>query len=273
MEKLKNLELAKLEIYEDVLYHLHSIFDCVKGIKNNFLDWNYNFKRIGNYELVSKIKKGQSEIPIINFQINERNVNHKNLFEWNFIYDYSKQAKLFFEKLDNKIYDLNYEIEKFDFVDENNNFDEKKYNKECHKFEKKAQKIIKEYPKEIFKEKYLEFEKVINTILKDEYNKIYDFNDIKKEIFFNSRKELAKNEIRIDEPPQDYYFLYYFLDNNIQNVEIKGFYSLETNELLLLNNIKLKYIYFGENEFEEVQNYIKEGKTLKEWLIDYLKDF
>lgn len=68
MENFKNLELAKYDIYEDVIFNLISIFDCIEGVGTNCLDWNLEFKRIGNYELISRMTVNENEDVNINFQ-------------------------------------------------------------------------------------------------------------------------------------------------------------------------------------------------------------
>lgn len=262
-KKFENVELAKKDIFESVIYFLHGIFDCIEGIDSNCLDWNYDFKRIGNYEMISRLTINEDNIPNINFQINNRANNHQKLFEWNFLFDYSKKANNFFEKLTNKMYELDYELDKLDFEDEEIYYKEKK------KLEKKQEKIIKEFPKKIFKNNYVDFEKAVNTILENEYNKLYNFNDIKLEIFLDERKELNENEVRIDDLPDDVYYLFFQKNSkNNEIIDIIGFYSIPFNELKIKKG--LECIEFYKDDFCEVQEFIKKGKTLKDWLAKHL---
>lgn len=91
MENFKNLETAKLNINEEVIYGISSIFDCIEGIGTGLPDWNCHFARIGNYEMISRLKvdKVTNNSNII-FQINDRVNNHKKLFEWNYLFKNSK---------------------------------------------------------------------------------------------------------------------------------------------------------------------------------------
>lgn len=277
MENFKNLELAKYDIYEDVIFNLISIFDCIEGVGTNCLDWNLEFKRIGNYELISRMTVNENEDVNINFQINDRKNNHKNLFEWNYLYDYSKKANRFLENLIHKQYDLDFYLEELDFVDENDKMDRVKYNKELKKLENKAQKIRENFPKKIFGEKFKEFEKAVDVILKNEYNKLYNWEDIKEEIFLDKKRDLTKDEVRVDNVPDDDYYLYFSYDNTKctkaekeDSLKILGFYSLDINELEDKENISS--IIFSKYDFEEVKKYLENGKSLKNWLIKSLKE-
>lgn len=147
MENFKNLETAKLNINEEVIYGISSIFDCIEGIGTGLPDWNCHFARIGNYEMISRLKvdKVTNNSNII-FQINDRVNNHKKLFEWNYLFKNSKKDIIFLKKLSEKSQDLDEEINEFDFYDEENNFDEVAYDKAYKKSEKKREKILKEFP-------------------------------------------------------------------------------------------------------------------------------
>lgn len=270
-KKIKNIELAKKDIFERVIYLLYGIFDCIEGIGTGVPDWNYDFKRIGNYEMISRLEidKTTNNSKII-FQINDRANNHKNLFTWNYLFEKSKKDINFFKKLSEKAQDLDEEINEFDFYDEENNFDEVACDKAYKKSEKKREKILKEFPKEIFGEQFSDFEKTVNLILKNEYNKIYQLEDIKEEIFLDEKKDLTKTDFRIDYPPYDQYFLFFSTDKQKENLEIIGFYSFDVNELALKENKNIDFVSFSKYDFEEVKEYLENGKTLKDWLTKQL---
>lgn len=204
------------------------------------------------------------------FQINDRANNHKNLFTWNYLFENSKKDINFFKKLSEKAQGLDEEINEFDFYDEENNFDEVACDKAYKKSEKKRKKILKEFPKEIFGEQFSDFEKTVNLILKNEYNKIYQLEDIKEEIFLDEKKDLTKTDFRIDYPPYDQYFLFFSTDKQKENLEIIGFYSFNVNELTSKENKNIDFVDFYKYDFEEVKEYLENGKTLKDWLAKHL---
>lgn len=274
MENFKNIETAKLNINEEVIYAISSIFDCIDGIGTGLPDWNYHFARIGNYEMISRLKvdKATNNSNII-FQINDRVNNHKNLFEWTYLFENSKKDINFFKKLSEKSQDLNEEINEFDFYDDENNFDEVAYDKAYKKSEKKREKILKEFPKEIFGEQFSDFEKTVDVILKNEYNKLYNWEDIKEDIFLDGKRDLTKDDFRIDYPPYDGYFLFFSTDKQRKNLEIIGFYSFDVNELALEENKNISFVSFDGYDFEEVKEYLKNGKTLKDWLKEVFEKY
>lgn len=274
MENFKNLETAKLNINEQVIYTINSIFDCIEGIGTGLPNWNYDFTRIGNYEIISRLKVDKAtNVSNIIFQINDRVNNHKNLFEWTYLFENSKKDINFFEKISEKSQDLNEEIDEFDFYDDEDNFDEVAYDKAYKKSEKKREKILKEFPKEIFGEQFSDFEKTVNVILKNEYNKLYNWEDIKEDIFLDEKRDLTKDDFRIDYPPYDEYFLFFSTDKQRENLEIIGFYSFDVNELALEENKNISFVSFDKYDFEEVKEYLENGKTLKDWLKEFFEEY
>lgn len=64
----------------------------------------------------------------------------------------------------------------------------------------------------------------------------------------------------------DEYFLFFSTDKQRENFEIIGFYSFDVNELELEKNKNISFVSFDKYDFEEVKEYLENGKTLKDWL-------
>lgn len=193
---MKKIKIAKYGIYEYAVYNIYKILSYENLIylkeyyekeKRKFPISDFAFKRIGNYIFLVRAIEEKDNIDnfIIKFQINDRK-NNKNLFEWIYLFDYSKEAKDFIKALDGffkKISEINY-IE-HPFLDEPY---EENLKRKLDKIDIKKKFIVK-YLKEVFKEKFEEFDKIIDFLLQKEYDKKYKFQDIEKRIFFNSKIE------------------------------------------------------------------------------------
>lgn len=81
---------------------------------------------------------------------------------------------------------------------------------------------------------------------------------------------MTKTDFRIDYPPYDQYFLFFSTDKQKENLEIIGFYSFDVNELALKENKNIDFVSFSKYDFEEVKEYLENGKTLKDWLTKQL---
>lgn len=184
------------------------------------------------------------------------------------------------------------------------------------KFEEEKKKLIKALTEEIFKKdskEIVKLEKVIDIISNNEFNKKYNLEDLlyfdnsilkeddktlfeKFEDYYYLYYLKSKNsdefevigfyslpfseedfEVRVDNVPNDDYYLYFSYDNTKctkaekeDSLKILGFYSLDINELEDKENISS--IIFSKYDFEEVKKYLENGKSLKNWLIKSLKE-
>lgn len=84
---------------------------------------------------------------------------------------------------------------------------------------------------------------------------------------------MTKDDFRIDYPPYDGYFLFFSTDKQRKNLEIIGFYSFDVNELALEENKNISFVSFDGYDFEEVKEYLKNGKTLKDWLKEVFEKY
>ena len=284
---MKKIEIAKYGIYEYAVYNIYKILSYENLIylkeyyekeKRKFPISDFAFKRIGNYNFLVRAMEEEDNTDnfIIKFQINDRK-NNKNLFEWTYLFDYSKEAKDFIKTLDEffkKILKINLNIESPFF----NKTYEETLKMKLDKIDIKKKFIIK-YLKEIFKERFEEFDKIINFILQKEYDKKYKFEDIEKRIFFNSKIETTYPLSFTDEYDFDDYYLYYLLDDDIMTeftnnkitkedlkneIEVLDFYSFPLNELEENKNLKFLAVCY-ENYMQ-----IEKNMDLKEFILDLL---
>lgn len=284
---MKKIEIAKYGIYEYAVYNIYKILSYENLIylkeyyekeKRKFPISDFAFKRIGNYNFLVRAMEEEDNTDnfIIKFQINDRK-NNKNLFEWTYLFDYSKEAKDFIKTLDEffkKILKINLNIESPFF----NKTYEETLKMKLDKIDIKKKFIIK-YLKEIFKERFEEFDKIINFILQKEYDKKYKFEDIEKRIFFNSKIETTYPISFTDEFDSDDYYLYYLLDNDVitkfknnkitkeelkNKIEVLDFYSFPLNELEENKNLKFLAVCY-ENYMQ-----IEKNMELKEFISDLL---
>lgn len=259
---MDNIEQTRLEIYEKALFDISLVFqsEIINRYKEKLPFPNYHFRRIGNYSFVAKISEHQDDL-VVNFRIDDRH-NKNNLFDWYYIYDFSEENKNreIMYKLDDKLSELDFK----DYVFFNLKKGKGNYN-EVLDFK---DKLLKKYLKEFFKGRlftFRDFKKAINIILKNEYDKVYQFEDLDKNIFFDKDKDLKENDRVSNEDIKDCYYLFYSLDK----LDIIGFYSIITKELE--KNKEYDYILFQKSDFENVKDFLKKGKTLKEWLEKYLE--
>lgn len=284
---MKKIGIAKYGIYEYAVYNIYKILSYENLIylkeyyekeKRKFPISDFAFKRIGNYNFLVRAMEEEDNTDnfIIKFQINDRK-NNKNLFEWTYLFDYSKEAKDFIKTLDEffkKILEINLNIESPSF----NKTYEETLKMKLDKIDIKKKFIIK-YLKEIFKERFEEFDKIINFILQKEYDKKYKFQDIEKRIFFNSKIETTYPLSFTNEYDYDDYYLYYLLDDDMiskfannkitkedlkNEIEVLDFYSFPLNELEENKNLKFLAVCY-ENYMQ-----IEKNIDLKEFILDLL---
>jgi hypothetical protein len=255
---MNNLEKARTEIIESILYNISNCFENVKIFERNYI-----YTGIGKYEIISRLIQFDRDNYVINFKINNRFNNHKNLFEWNYLYKSDKNSKQLLNKLETY---TNFLMNGYDEISEDfkEELDEE-LNDELEEnlqqaFSNKKDEIIKKFPKEIFERKYQEFLEAVELILNDEINKCYSLEELESGKLFFDEEVLGKEDIKGNYPLADDYCLFY--SKNLKNNKIKiiGFYPLFNND-------------FEEKENEEI-NFILVGKEyLKEDLLKMINEY
>lgn len=267
--KIKKNELY---IYEKII---ENIGEIIKRIGTDY--GNYNYTGIGRYELITKLDNNNY---LINFEINDRENNHKNLFEWKYLYMNNSNLKKLKEKLSNAIYffengysdgianeDDYLEVEFKEYTRKNNE-------RLLIKFEEEKKKLIKALTEEIFKKdskEIIKLEKAIDIISNNEFNKRYNFEDL---LYFDN-SILKEDDRTLFEKFEDYYYLYYLKSKNSDEFEIIGFYSLPFSERDLRVNLnynsklfkdfnpkysEIKKVQFNDYRFEKTKRKIESYK-------------
>ena len=95
-----NFNEQKLYICEKII---NTIGEIVKRLGMDYKE-NYNYTGLGNYEIISKSHKFNENNFLVNFEINDRANNHKNLFDWKYLYINDSNLRKLKEKLSNAIY-------------------------------------------------------------------------------------------------------------------------------------------------------------------------
>lgn len=268
-------KIIKENLIVDVLSDVESIISIAVQIKPenmDYLEWNYNFSRIGNYAFIQKIKKidkdKKSDKFNISFEINNRLNPKEKFFEYNFLYEVNnKDTNDFFYRIINTYGKLLYG----NFDDETEEETEEKIEKR----DKKNLKIFKGLLKEFFKEKYDDLVKILNIILKKEYGKKINFNDINKNLFFNENTDLKDDEVRIDFPPNDFYFLYYSINSKTKAMKILGLYSLPFPELDKenCNDETINCFILSDLIYYDIIENLENGYSLEECLLSEIYSF
>lgn len=256
-----NIVNAKNEIIEKFLFNISNCFLNIKEFKRNYI-----YTGIGNYELISRLTQYDSNNYSVNFRINNRFENHKNLFEWNYLYKNDRKSKEFLNKL--LIYN--------DFL--LNGYDEikKKFEKELNdknlektlvnlekEIRKKQEKILEETIFELFKEKYEKFLEILGIILSNEYFSSYSLQELLNgkdngTLFFN-QSLLSEDDNIGNISMVDNYFLNYRTKNgkfDWDNLEILGFSSLFYNRFQYENNEDIKSYLITKEELSD-NNFLK----------------
>lgn len=256
-----NIVNAKNEIIEKFLFNISNCFLNIKEFKRNYI-----YTGIGNYELISRLTQYDSNNYSVNFRINNRFENHKNLFEWNYLYKNDRKSKEFLNKL--LIYN--------DFLLNGYDKIKKKFEKELNdknlektlvnlekEIEKKQKKILEETIFEVFKEKYEKFLEILGIILSNEYFSSYSLQELLNgkdngTLFFN-QSLLSEDDNIGNISMVDNYFLNYRTKNgkfDWDNLEILGFSSLFYNRFQYENNEDIKSYLITKEELSD-NNFLK----------------
>jgi len=176
---------------------------------------NYIYTGLGQYEFISKLKQFDKDKYLIDFRINNR-IDNKNLFQWDYYYKGDEVSKRLLNNLET---------------------------------------LILKLPKEIFEARYNEFMKVVDIILKEEFNKVYTLKDLYSGKYFFDKSKLDKDDIIGNYPVLDDFCLYYVIDKNKDDdrTEILGFYSLYYNDFSehIGENKDIKSILIGQRNLDE----------------------
>ena len=174
-----NFNEQKLYIYEKIIENIGEIFNEI-----NVSEKNFNYTGIGKYEFISKLQKFDCNNYLIRFEINDRKNNHKNLFEWNYLYNEDFNSEELKEKLSNNLSFLSNGCD--DLEDEEDYYEyeeELEYIRENNKklllnFEEEKKKRITTLLFKVFNKDIYELEEIIKFIIKNEYNKNYKIDDL-----------------------------------------------------------------------------------------------
>lgn len=266
-----------MKIKEDELYIYEKIVENIGEMFNeiNVSEKNFNYTGIGNYEFISKLQKFDCNNYLIRFEINDRANNHKNLFEWNYLYNEEFNSEELKEKLSNNLSFLSNGCD--DLEDEEDYYEDelKEYIRENNKklllnFEEKKKKIITTLLFEIFNKDFYELEETVKFITKNEYNKNYKIDDL---LYFD-KSILKKKDKKLFEKGDDFYYLYYLKFKKSNEFEMIGFYSLPFSEKVLEENFKsilenqsfglevseIKKVQFNDYRFEKTKRKIETYK-------------
>ena len=243
---MNNLEKARTEIIESILYNISNCFENVKIFERNYI-----YTGIGKYEIISRLIQFDRDNYVINFKINNRFNNHKNLFEWNYLYKSDKNSKQLLNKLETY---TNFLMNGYDEISEDfkEELDEELNDElEQQAFSNKKDEIIKKFPKEIFERKYQEFLEAVELILNDEINKCYSLEELESGKLFFDEEVLGKEDIKGNYPLADDYCLFY--SKNLKNNKIKiiGFYPLFNNDFKEKENEEINFILVGKEYLKE----------------------
>ena len=259
-----NFNEQKLYIYEKIIENIGEIFNEI-----NVSEKNFNYTGIGKYEFISKLQKFDCNNYLIRFEINDRKNNHKNLFEWNYLYNEDFNSEELKEKLSNNLSFLSNGCD--DLEDEEDYYEyeeELEYIRENNKklllnFEEEKKKRITTLLFKVFNKDIYELEEIIKFIIKNEYNKNYKIDDL---LYFD-KSILKKKDKKLFEKGDDFYYLYYLKFKKPNEFEIIGFYSLPFSEKVLEENFKsilenqsfglevseIKKIQFNDYRFEKTR--------------------
>jgi hypothetical protein len=281
---------------EQNLYICEKIIDTIGEIvKRLGMDYkeNYNYIGLGNYEFISKSHKFNKDNFLVSFEINDRANNHKNLFEWKYLYMNDSNLRKLKEKLSNVIHF--FENGYSDGIANEDDYLEaefKEYTRKNNarlliKFKEEREKLIKILIEEIFKKdskEIIKLEKVIDIISNNEFNKKHNLEDL---LYFD-KSILKKKDKKLFEKGDDFYYLYYLKFKKPNEFEIIGFYSLPFSEKVLEENFKsilenqsfglevseIKKIQFNDYRFEKTKRKIESYKedfkrAISEFIILY----
>ena len=245
-----DIDISKLEkantmvLKNDFKYHiLESLTEIFANVGMRCICENYNFSynRFGNYEFVFRSKKENDRTKLIFFIKNK--LKEEIMFTWENIYI-------------KKEYD-NYVVNEKE-IDISSVYSFQKHLIRNYEDDKKEN--IDEFISRFFINiNFEEFYKVIDSIVNDEFNKKYEFQELEK-YYFNNKIELKENDKRVEWESEDC-----FASKNRSNREINilGIFSSYYNEF---------NIDFSENQIGVFKIYKDNFEKLKESEITMISD-
>lgn len=254
-----DIDISKLEkantmvLKNNFKYHiLESLTEIFANVGMRCICENYNFSynRFGNYEFVFRSKKENDRTKLI-FFINNK-LKQENIFTWENIYI-------------KKEYD-NYVVNEKE-IDISSVYSFQKHLIRNYEDDKKEN--IDEFISRFFINiNFEEFYKVIDSIVNDEFNKKYEFQELEK-YYFNDKIELKENDKRVEWESEDYFYCFGTKNRNNGEINILGIFSSYYNEFNIdfsENQIGVFKIY--KNNFQELKE-----KEITEINIKTFEDF
>ena len=232
-----------------ILESLTEIFANV-GMRCICENYNFSYNRFGNYEFVFRSKKENDRTKLI-FFINNK-LKQENIFTWENSYI-------------KKEYD-NYVVNEKE-IDISSVYSFQKHLIRNYEDDKKEN--IDEFIARFFINiNFEEFYRAIDSIVNDEFNKKYEFEELEK-YFFNDKIELKENDKRVEWESEDYFYCFGTKNRNNGEINILGIFPSYYNEFNIdfsENQIGIFKIY--KNNFQELKE-----KEITEINIKTFEDF
>lgn len=251
---ISKLEKANIMVLKNnfkyyILESLTEIFANV-GMRCVCENYNFSYNRFGKYEFIFRSKKENNKTKLIFFIKNK--IKQEIVFTWENTY-IKKEYDIYF--VNEKEIDISsvYSFQKHLI---RNYEDDKKEN-------------IDEFIARFFINiNFEEFYRAIDSIVNDEFNKKYEFEELEK-YFFNDKIELKENDKRVEWESEDYFYCFGTKNRNNGEINILGIFSSYYNEFNIdfsENQIGVFKIY--KNKFQELKE-----KEITEINIKTFKDF
>ena len=234
-----------------ILENLTEIFANV-GMRCICENYNFSYNRFGKYEFIFRSEKKNDKTKLIFFIKNK--LKKENIFTWENIYI-------------KKEYD-NYVVNEKE-IDISSVYSFQKHL--IRNYEDDKRENIDEFISKFFTNiNFEEFYKVIDSIVNDEFNKKYKFEELEK-YYFNDKIELKENDKRVEGESEDYFYCFGTKNRNNEEINILGIFSSYYNEFNIdfsENQIGVFKIY--KNNFQELKE--KEiveigNKTFKDFIV------
>lgn len=232
-----------------ILENLTEIFANV-GMRCVCENYNFSYNRFGKYEFIFRSEKKNDKTKLIFFIKNK--LKEKIIFTWENIYI-------------KKEYD-NYVVNEKE-IDLSSIYSFQKHL--IRNYENDKKENIDEFIARFFiNMNFEEFYKVIDTIVNNEFNKKYEFQELEK-YYFNDKIELKENDKKVEWESEDYFYCFGTKNRNNGEINILGIFSSYYNEFNIdfsENQIGVFKIY--KNKFQELKE-----KEITEINIKTFEDF
>ena len=256
LEFEEDIDTSKLEkantmvLKNDFKYHILTEIFANVGMRCICENYNFSYNRFGNYEFVFRSKKEYDRTKLIFFIKNK--LKKEIIFTWENVYI-------------KKEYD-NYVVNEKE-IDISSVYSFQKHLIRNYEDDKKEN--IDEFISKFFINiNFEKFYKVIDSIVNDEFNKKYEFQELEK-YYFNDKIELKENDKRVEWESEDYFYCFGTKNRNNGEINILGIFSSYYNEFNIdfsENQIGVFKIY--KNNFQELKE-----KEITEINIKTFEDF